>query len=57
LRRAIVMVVTQEAYLFSGSVADNIALGKRSGRRRTEIHALPHRRQGSRVHPVASERV
>jgi ATP-binding cassette subfamily B protein len=27
LRRAIVMV-TQEAYLFSGSVADNIALGK-----------------------------
>ena len=29
LRRAIVMV-TQEAYLFSGSVADNIALGKPS---------------------------
>ncbi|MCG1037950.1 ATP-binding cassette domain-containing protein, partial [Polaribacter sp. DS7-9] len=27
LRRAIVMV-TQEAYLFSGTVADNIALGK-----------------------------
>jgi ATP-binding cassette subfamily B protein len=30
LRRAIVMV-TQEAYLFSGSVADNIALGKPVG--------------------------
>ncbi len=27
LRRAIIMV-TQEAYLFSGTVADNIALGK-----------------------------
>lgn len=35
LRRAIVMV-TQEAYLFSGSVADNIALGK-PGASRTEI--------------------
>jgi ATP-binding cassette subfamily B protein len=33
LRRAIVMV-TQEAYLFSGSVADNIALGKPVLRRR-----------------------
>jgi ATP-binding cassette, subfamily B, bacterial len=32
LRRAIVMV-TQEAYLFSGSVADNIALGKPSATR------------------------
>lgn len=35
LRRAIVMV-TQEAYLFSGSVADNIALGK-PGAPRDEI--------------------
>lgn len=35
LRRAIVMV-TQEAYLFSGSVADNIALGK-PGASRAEI--------------------
>ncbi len=35
LRRAIVMV-TQEAYLFSGSVADNIALGK-PGATRDEI--------------------
>jgi ATP-binding cassette subfamily B protein len=37
LRRAIVMV-TQEAYLFSGSVADNIALGK-PGASREEIVA------------------
>ncbi|MHB1234862.1 MAG: ABC transporter ATP-binding protein [Microbacteriaceae bacterium] len=37
LRRAIVMV-TQEAYLFSGSVADNIALGKPEATR-TEIVA------------------
>jgi ATP-binding cassette subfamily B protein len=37
LRRAIVMV-TQEAYLFSGSVADNIALGK-PGATREEIVA------------------
>jgi ATP-binding cassette subfamily B protein len=37
LRRAIV-VVTQEAFLFSGSVADNIALG-RSGATRDEIVA------------------
>ncbi len=37
LRRAIVMV-TQEAYLFSGSVADNIALGK-PGASRDEIVA------------------
>ena len=37
LRRAIVMV-TQEAYLFSGSVADNIAIGK-PGATRTEIEA------------------
>ncbi|TXK19992.1 ABC transporter ATP-binding protein [Homoserinibacter sp. GY 40078] len=37
LRRAIVMV-TQEAYLFSGSVADNIALGK-PGAARDEIEA------------------
>ena len=37
LRRAIVMV-TQEAYLFSGSVADNIALGKPSATRE-EIEA------------------
>ena len=37
LRRAIVMV-TQEAYLFSGSVADNIALGK-PGAERAEIEA------------------
>lgn len=35
LRRAIVMV-TQEAYLFSGSVADNVALGK-PGASRDEI--------------------
>ncbi|PZE28190.1 MULTISPECIES: ABC transporter ATP-binding protein [unclassified Curtobacterium] len=35
MRRAIVMV-TQEAYLFSGSVADNIALGK-PGASRAEI--------------------
>ena len=52
LRRAIVMV-TQEAYLFSGSVAENIALGKprrdvrrdpgrgAGGRRRVFIVALP----------------
>ncbi len=37
LRRAVVMV-TQEAYLFSGSVADNIALGK-PGANRDEIVA------------------
>ncbi len=37
LRRAIVMV-TQEAYLFSGSVAENIALGK-PGATREEIVA------------------
>ncbi|CAN5129722.1 ABC transporter ATP-binding protein [soil metagenome] len=37
LRRAIVMV-TQEAYLFSGSVADNIALGK-PGASRDEVIA------------------
>ncbi|PXA68575.1 ABC transporter ATP-binding protein [Cryobacterium arcticum] len=37
LRRAIVMV-TQEAYLFSGSVADNIAIGK-PGASRSEIEA------------------
>jgi ATP-binding cassette, subfamily B, bacterial len=37
MRRAIVMV-TQEAYLFSGSVADNIALGK-PGASRDEIVA------------------
>lgn len=37
LRRSIVMV-TQEAYLFSGSVADNIALGK-PGASREEIAA------------------
>lgn len=35
LRRAVVMV-TQESFLFSGSVADNIALG-RPGARRSEI--------------------
>lgn len=37
LRRAVVMV-TQESFLFSGSVADNIALG-RAGASRTEIEA------------------
>ncbi len=37
LRRAIVMV-TQEAYLFSGTVADNIALGK-PGASRDEVEA------------------
>jgi len=37
MRRAIVMV-TQEAYLFSGSVADNIALGK-PGATRDEVEA------------------
>lgn len=37
MRRAIVMV-TQEAYLFSGTVADNIALGK-PGASREEIEA------------------
>jgi ATP-binding cassette, subfamily B, bacterial len=37
MRRAIVMV-TQEAYLFSGTVADNIALGK-PGAERHEIEA------------------
>lgn len=37
LRRAVVMV-TQEAYLFSGSVADNIALGK-PGASKEEIEA------------------
>jgi ATP-binding cassette, subfamily B, bacterial len=40
LRRAIVMV-TQEAYLFSGSVADNIALGKPEASR-DEIVASAH---------------
>ena len=40
LRRAIVMV-TQEAYLFSGSVADNIALGK-PGASLDEIRAAAH---------------
>lgn len=37
LRRAVV-VVTQEAFLFSGSVADNIAIGK-AGATRAEIEA------------------
>ncbi|WP_439694338.1 ABC transporter ATP-binding protein [Curtobacterium sp. SP.BCo] len=37
MRRAIVMV-TQEAYLFSGTVADNIALGK-PGASRAEVEA------------------
>ncbi len=40
LRRAIVMV-TQEAYLFSGTVADNIALGKPDATR-DEIIAAAH---------------
>jgi ATP-binding cassette subfamily B protein len=40
LRRAIVMV-TQEAYLFSGTVADNIALGK-PGATLDEIRAAAH---------------
>jgi len=38
LRRAIVMV-TQEAYLFSGSVADNIALGKPDASREEIVRA------------------
>jgi len=38
LRRAIVMV-TQEAYLFSGSVADNIALGKPDATRDEVVRA------------------
>jgi len=38
LRRAIVMV-TQEAYLFSGSVAENIALGKPDATREQIVHA------------------
>ncbi|GIT79961.1 ABC transporter [Leifsonia sp. LS1] len=38
LRRAIVMV-TQEAYLFSGSVADNIALGKPDATRDEVVEA------------------
>jgi ATP-binding cassette subfamily B protein len=38
LRRAIVMV-TQEAYLFSGTVADNIALGKPEATREEIVHA------------------
>ncbi|MDQ1529137.1 MAG: ATP-binding cassette, subfamily bacterial, partial [Actinomycetota bacterium] len=38
LRRAIVMV-TQEAYLFSGSVADNIALGKPDAKREEIVAA------------------
>ncbi|MFP7762112.1 ABC transporter ATP-binding protein [Marisediminicola sp. LYQ134] len=38
LRRAIVMV-TQEAYLFSGSVADNIALGKPDATREQIVEA------------------
>jgi len=38
LRRAIVMV-TQEAYLFSGTVADNIALGKPSATREEVVRA------------------
>ncbi len=38
LRRAIVMV-TQEAYLFSGSVADNIALGKPEATRDEVVEA------------------
>ena len=38
LRRAIVMV-TQEAYLFSGSVAENIALGKPDATRDEIVHA------------------
>jgi ATP-binding cassette subfamily B protein len=40
LRRAVVMV-TQEAYLFSGTVADNIALGK-PGATLDEIRAAAH---------------
>jgi len=38
LRRAIVMV-TQEAYLFSGTVSDNIALGKPEATREEIVHA------------------
>ena len=55
LRRAIVMV-TQEAYLFSGSVADNIALGKPDATRE-EIMAAAQRGGRRRVHPGSAERL
>ena len=55
LRRAIVMV-TQEAYLFSGSVADNIALGKPEATF-DEIRAAAEPSARDDVHPGAAERL
>ena len=55
MRRAIVMV-TQEAYLFSGTVADNIALGK-PGASRAEIERARQGGRRARVHHGAARRV
>ena len=55
LRRNVVMV-TQEAFLFSGSVADNIALG-RPGASREEIEAAAKAGGGPRLHPGTPRRL
>ena len=54
LRRGVIMV-TQESFLFSGSVADNIALG-RPGADRTEVEGGGRRHRGRRLHPPAARR-
>ena len=54
LRRNIVMV-TQEAFLFSGSVADNIALGRPEASRRGDRGRRPGGGR-PRVHPASSPR-
>ena len=54
LRRAVVMV-TQENFLFSGPVADNIAFG-RPGASRTEIEAAAAAIGADDVHPRAAAR-
>ena len=55
LRRAIVMV-TQEAYLFSGTVADNIALGKPDATL-DEIQRRGARGGGGRLHRAPARRL
>ena len=52
LRRGVVMV-TQESFLFSGSVAHNIALGRPEASRRGD-RAGRRRDRGRRVHPGAA---
>ena len=56
LRRAVVMV-TQEAFLFSGSVADNIALRPARRASRAEIVAAARAVGARRVHHGAARRL